>query len=85
MSTLEQRRDAYTAFLRSKMPRAEMAGFEPPSPCLASLFPHQRDICEWMIRGGRRAIFANFGLGKTRMHLQIALWVTHVRGVKGSS
>lgn len=65
----------YLEFLRSKLPTAERSGIEPPSPCHASLKPHQRDICEWAIRGGRRAIFASFGLGKTRMHLQIAAWV----------
>lgn len=65
----------YLAFLRAKMPRAEVAGFEPPTPCAPSLFPHQRDVSEWGIRGGRRAVFANFGLGKTRMHLQMAKWV----------
>lgn len=82
MSSVQQRRAAYDRFLRSKMPRAEVAGFEPPSPCIVSLFPHQRDICIWAIRGGRRAIFANFGLGKTRMHLQIALWIIQWTGGK---
>lgn len=69
-------RDAYIAFLQAKIPQAEAAGFEPPSDPHESLFPHQVDICKWGIRGGRRAIFANFGLGKTRMHLQLAKWVT---------
>jgi DNA modification methylase len=68
-------REAYLDFLKSKIPQAEVAGFEPPSPPHESLFPHQVDICQWGIRGGRRAIFANFGLGKTRMHLQLAKWV----------
>ena len=67
--------DAYLAFLRAKIPQAEAKGFEPPSHPHYSLFPHQIDICTWAIRGGRRAIFANFGLGKTRMHLQLAKWV----------
>lgn len=35
------------------------------------LFPHQRDIVLWATRGGRRAIFAKFGLGKTFMQLEI--------------
>lgn len=29
------------------------------------LLPHQRDIVTWAVRGGRRAIFASFGLGKS--------------------
>jgi hypothetical protein len=66
----------YLDFLRAKMPKAECAGFEPPSSAHPSLFPHQSDIAHWAIRGGRRAIFANFGLGKTRIHIQIAQWVT---------
>lgn len=58
-------REDYLAFLRTKIPQAEVAGFEPPSPHHSSLFPHQRDITEWAIRGGRRALFCQLGLGKT--------------------
>lgn len=75
-------RENYLAFLRSKIPQAEVAGFEPPSPPHDSLMPHQRDISEWAIRGGRRAVFAQFGLGKTRMHLQIGKWVAEHTGGK---
>lgn len=67
--------ESYIEFLKTKIPQAEVCGFDPPSPHHECLFPHQRDISTWGIRGGRRAIFANFGLGKTRMNLQIALWV----------
>lgn len=65
----------YLKFLESKLPTARQSGAEPPSPCHPSLKPHQVEICEWAIRGGQRAVFAQFGLGKTRMHLQIAAWV----------
>lgn len=34
------------------------------------LKPHQRDIVQWAVRSGRRAIFAAFGLGKTLMQLE---------------
>lgn len=68
-------RDAYLAFLRRKIPQAEQLGFEPLSEPHPSLFPHQRDICYWMCRGGRRADFAAFGLGKTRKHIQLAIWI----------
>jgi len=71
---------AYLEFLRRKIPQAEQAGFEPPSEPHASLKPHQVDLCRWAIRGGRRAIFASFGLGKTRIHLQLAQWVTELTG-----
>ena len=71
---------AYLDFLRSKIPQAEQSGFEPSSPVHPSLFPHQRDIAQWASRGGRRAVFANFGLGKTRIHLQVAKWVVEHTG-----
>lgn len=72
--------DKYMEFLRSKIPQAEIAGFEPPSAPHPSLFPHQRDIATWAMRGGRRGVFANFGLGKTRIHLQLASWVVEKTG-----
>lgn len=34
------------------------------------LKPHQRDIVAWAVTGGRRAIFAAFGLGKSVMQLE---------------
>lgn len=33
------------------------------------LFPHQRDLTAWALRRGRAAIFADTGLGKSRMQL----------------
>jgi len=35
------------------------------------LKPHQRDIVRWAVAGGRRAIFAAFGLGKSVMQLEV--------------
>ena len=35
------------------------------------LFPHQREIVHWAVEGGRRAIFASFGLGKSGVQLEI--------------
>jgi hypothetical protein len=35
------------------------------------LKPFNRDIVRWAIHGGRRAIFAAFGLHKTAMQLEI--------------
>lgn len=64
--------DAYTKFLQNKIVVAEDFGFEPNNTYMPSiLFPHQRDIAEWCIEGGRRAIFASFGLGKSMMQLSI--------------
>jgi DNA modification methylase len=70
----------YLDFLKSKIPTAEVAGFEPPSKPKDALSDHARAIADWAIRGGRRAIFASFGLHKTRMHLQIAWWVAEQTG-----
>jgi len=63
----------YEEFLKSKVVIAEMFGintneldFNP------KLFPHQKDIAAFCLEGGRRAIFASFGLGKTFMQLEIA-------------
>ncbi len=59
---------SYEQFLKNKVIIAESFGFKPNwLPKVA--FPHQRDICDWTLRGGRRAIFASFGLGKTFMQL----------------
>lgn len=35
-----------------------------------ALKPHQRVSVLWALRGGRRGIFARFGLGKTVMQLE---------------
>jgi DNA modification methylase len=42
--------------------------------------PHQKDIIHWAISGGRRAIFASFGLGKTLMQLEIARLIIKLTG-----
>lgn len=34
------------------------------------LKPHQRDIVRWAVEGGRRAIFAAFGMGKSIMQIE---------------
>lgn len=66
---------SYGAFLESKTPRLGPSGFE-PEPVHESLFGFQRQIVEWAIRRGRAAIFADCGLGKTRMQLE---WVRQAR------
>lgn len=66
----------YEEFIKAKVPLAQSLGFEPISEPHPSLKPHQRDLAIWAIRGGRRAVFASFGLGKTRIHIQVAKWIT---------
>lgn len=60
----------YLDFLAHKMVLAQPSGFE-PGPVHSLLKSHQRDIVQWAVRGGRRAIFARFGLGKTFMQLEV--------------
>lgn len=45
-----------------------------------SLFPHQADIVRWALRLGRAAVFADTGLGKTRMQVE---WARHVAAQSG--
>jgi len=63
----------YETFLKSKIVVAEKFGIDTSNlKFAAKLKPHQRDIVQFCLEGGRRAIFANFGLGKTFMQLEIA-------------
>jgi hypothetical protein len=75
---------AYEAFLRAKVAVAPERG----SPCEpGAVHPrakdHQRAIVAWAVRGGRRAIFANFGLGKTLMQLEAMRLTLAERGGTG--
>lgn len=60
----------YQEFLKNKVIVSEDFGFE-VSDLSPKLHLHQPDIVRWCLKGGRRAIFASFGLGKTFMQLEI--------------
>lgn len=63
----------YKKFLENKIIVAEEYGSQiEPESLTEILLPHQKDIVTWCLKGGRRAIFASFGLGKTVMQLEIA-------------
>lgn len=63
----------YTEFLKNKVVIAEKWGINTNELEYSSiLFPHQKDLVNFALRGGRRAIFASFGLGKTFIQLEIA-------------
>lgn len=63
----------YTTFLHGKRAVAPATGIEVnPDAIHPALFPHQRDLTRWALRKGRAAIFADTGLGKTRMQLEWA-------------
>ena len=63
----------YTEFLESKIVVAKEYGTNTlKSEINKKLLDHQKEIVKWSIAGGRRAIFASFGLGKTIIQLEIA-------------
>lgn len=71
----------YQEFLQSKIDIAEETGFEvEPEAVNPALKPHQRDAVLWALRGGRRALFEAFGLGKTIQQLEWARLVCEHTG-----
>jgi hypothetical protein len=74
---------SYRDFLAAKVVLAQPGGFEVADSDINPLLkPHQRKIVRWAIRGGRRAIFAAFGLGKTVIQLEIIRLVRNRIGGK---
>jgi hypothetical protein len=61
----------YQAFLEAKTVIAPRLGFDvDPADINPALKPHIRAIVPWLLAGGRRALFARFGLQKTTAHLE---------------
>ena len=61
----------YREFLESKIELATDSGFEvDKSRINKALKPHQCDAVAWALKGGRRALFESFGLGKTAQELE---------------
>lgn len=61
----------YLDFLKSKIELATESGFAiDPQTLNPALKPHQRDAVAWALRGGRRALFESFGLGKTVQEIE---------------
>lgn len=75
--------ESYINFLKSKIEVAPLSGFgigaDEVNPALK---PHQRDAVVWAIKGGRRALFESFGLGKTVQQLEYCRIVTEHKGGK---
>ncbi|MFB9283137.1 DNA methyltransferase [Pseudoclavibacter helvolus] len=64
-------KSTYEEFIREKVTFDRSFGFDVDASELSSVLkPHQRDIVQWAVKGGRRAIFAKFGLGKSLMQLE---------------
>lgn len=68
---------SYLDFLSAKIRLAPVSGFDISDDEINPILkPHQRDIVRWAVRGGRRAIFAAFGLGKSVIQIEILRIVT---------
>ena len=59
----------YTDFVTTKLRAVPPVGITRPVDLVDGLFPHQIDLVRWALRRGRAAIFADTGLGKTRMQV----------------
>lgn len=72
MSGLNGQGAGYREFLSQKASVAKLEGIEVSDAEIHPILkPHQRAIVRWAAAGGRRAIFANFGLGKSVMQLEL--------------
>lgn len=58
----------YDDFVSAKLRQAPPAGLN-VEPANYGLFPHQRDLVRYALRRGRCGIFADTGLGKSRMEV----------------
>ena len=67
----------YDRFVASKLTRAVATGLASVPKLHKSLFPFQKDLVRWALLRGRAALFADTGLGKTRMQIE---WARHVPG-----
>lgn len=74
---------SYKDFLISKVAFAPETGFEITADKVnPALKPHQRDAVMWAVKGGRRALFEAFGLGKTVQELEWCRIITAEKGGK---
>ena len=76
--------EAYHEFLKSKCEVSKDSGFPiEPGDIHPFLKPHQRAAVQWAVRGGRRALFEAFGLGKTVQQLEIERLILSKTGGRG--
>ena len=67
----------YIDFLKSKIVVAPDKGIVVQESELSPVLkPHQKDTVIWALKGGQRAIFSSFGLGKTITQLEIMRLIT---------
>lgn len=66
----------YQDYIGNKLSRVPPTGIAGGFSIPRGLFPHQAALVSWAIKRGRAAIFADTGLGKSRMQL---VWAHEVR------
>ena len=77
-------REEYSRFLKNKVAASPDFGFEIDEGEINPILkPHQKAAVKWMVRGGRRACFASFGLGKTIIALEAVRLVLERNKGKG--
>lgn len=78
-------RPSYRSYLERKVRLAAPLGIEISDDDINPILkPHMRAIVRWAVKGGRRAVFAAFGLGKTIIQIEIVrilLWKAGGRGL----
>ena len=73
----------YLDFLRKKIKLANFDGFEIDDAELNSILkPHQAACVKWAVRGGNRALFERFGLGKSVQQIEIVRLIQKRAGGK---
>ncbi|TLP68202.1 DNA methylase N-4 [Pseudomonas nitroreducens] len=75
---------SYDDFLRRKICVAPTHGFEIDQALVnPSMKPHCRAVVPWLLAGGRRALFASFGLHKTVIQLETVRLASEYVGGRG--
>ena len=69
--------DAYRQLISRKLALTVPTGLSAFPALPDGMFPHQEALTSWALRRGRCAIFADTGLGKTRMQVVWA-WIVHL-------
>jgi len=72
---------SYAELIGKKLSASIPTGLDGNHKLPESLFPMQRDLVMWALRRGRAAIFADTGLGKSRMQIAWAMIVHQVTGL----
>ena len=73
----------YLEFLKTKIEIATESGFDIlDAEINQALKPHQKDAVRWALKGGKRALFESFGLGKTVQELEFCYQAIKKHGGK---